>query len=88
MKISNQEEPGWLSSLLRLLAEAARLAKHSPASLTSDQQISRLEDYLDRDCISLAVVLVLVSKPATPVGVPVASKTSVLSGVTGGAKLA
>jgi len=36
--------------------------------------------------ISLDVVVVFVSKPATPVGAPEASKISVLSGVTGKAK--
>src|ERR1700730_6260869 len=38
--------------------------------------------------ISLAVVVVEVSNPATPVGAPVESKMSVLSGVTGTAKFA
>jgi hypothetical protein len=38
--------------------------------------------------ISRAVVVVEVNKPATPVGAPVESKMSVLSGVTGTAKFA
>src|ERR1700694_4175202 len=43
---------------------------------------------LSANCISLAVVVVELSKPATPVGVPVESKMSVLSGETGTAKFA
>ena len=38
--------------------------------------------------VSRAVVVVLDRKPATPVGAPVPSKMSVLSGAVGGAKLA
>src|SRR5258706_4887502 len=38
--------------------------------------------------MSRAVVVVEVSRPATPVGAPVESKISVLSGVTGTEKLA
>jgi hypothetical protein len=43
---------------------------------------------LSANCISLAVVVVEVSKPVIPVGAPVESKMSVLSGVTGTAKFA
>src|ERR1700674_1316977 len=43
---------------------------------------------LSANCISRAVVVVEVSKPATPVGAPVESKISVWSGVTGTAKFA
>src|SRR6266478_472718 len=47
MKISNQEEPRWPSSLLRLLAEAARLG--NTPRLTRAISRSRLEDDLDRE---------------------------------------
>src|SRR3984893_6982364 len=43
---------------------------------------------LSANCISLAVVVVELSKPETPVGVPGESKMSVLSGETGTAKFA
>src|ERR1700682_613647 len=43
---------------------------------------------LSANCISLAVVVVEVNKPVIPVGAPVESKMSVLSGVTGTAKFA
>ena len=52
-----------------------------PASNHAAYQIT-----FNANWISLAVVVVEVSNPAAPVGAPVESKISVLSGVTGTAK--
>jgi hypothetical protein len=52
------------------------------------KQISRYQITFSANWISLAVVVVEVSRPATPVGAPVESKMSVLSGLNGTEKFA
>jgi len=52
------------------------------------EQATKLKHNLDSKLNFAAVVVVLDSKPSTPVGDPSDRKISVLSGVVGGAKLA
>src|SRR4029077_17978384 len=73
---------------LFLLPHQAAIGVWVPALQLAVSKQAGYQMTFSANWISLAVVVVEVSKPAAPVGEPVESKMSVLSGVTGTAKFA